>query len=177
MHKVVEEPQEKPKGKVPYQDLSISEVSISPGAEETIIASKGEKRQLNAEVAESIMKVEEDLYSVKNTEKTFVVRAKEVMGKIKDKLIALFLLLFPNAKRPAKLRKDRLDSKAKKSLGQFKELASLYVMYCQTDDEMLAYEFAFDKIYFDLVTYSEQNGYDEKYFSSKMTEFINIFEP
>lgn len=173
------------------RDLSLTnsynpyEVTFSPGIDKTLISSKSSKSSneyVRIDNLKNVLHVEEEIYGqyIKQSEGTVITKAVNVLKKIKEKIITLLLILLPplsSLKRKKLLRKNKLDNKSRKALEQFKQLAALYIMYCHTEDEIIAYEFAFDKLYYDMVTYSMKNGYDEEFFKRKINEFITIFEP
>ncbi|MCD6227839.1 hypothetical protein J7J90_05090 [Candidatus Micrarchaeota archaeon] len=158
---------------------TIADVTFPPGIEDTLLSSKTDKK-FNFDTVENILKIEKEEYPedvIANNEQTFVANIMSFINSIKEKIITLFLILLPSHRKKGKFRKNKLGSKSRKALEQFKQLASLYAMYCSTEEELMAYEFAFDKIYYDLMTHSINNGYDEDYVVDKMTEFISVFEP
>jgi uncharacterized phage infection (PIP) family protein YhgE len=179
MHNLVEEGLKQAK-REKYLDNKVAdknEVIFSPDIEQTILASKKESTDLNTEVVQHIMKIEDDVYSIKNSEETVVDKFNNFILKVYDKLVELFLILMPSKSKKTAFRKNKLDSNTKKALEQFKQLASFYIMYCNTDEELMAFEFAFDKTYHDIITHSKCYGYDEGYFKIKLDDFISVFEP
>ncbi len=182
MHKIAKEPEniEIKERELKKPDISImgalKHIEFSPGIEQTIIASTSSSQYLNTEVVEDILKVEDKVYDIPQSETVTTFNFKNFVSRIKERMIQLFLAFLP-LKKKGKFRKDNIDSHSKKALVQFQHLASLYAMYCHSEEEMIAFEMTFDKIYYDLVTHSKNNGYDETFFKNKMKKFVSVFEP
>lgn len=181
MHQVVKEPRKRSKSILSVDNLQkdIENVSFTTGIEHTLVSGKLNGNYLEPESLATLLKVQNELYAPEHiTEQTVIGNFYTALQKIKDKIIALILAFFPSKRsRKSRFRKNKLSPKSKRMLGCFKDLAGMYVMYCHSDEEITAYEFAFSKMYYDLVTNSKNKGYDKKFFSDKMDEFISVFEP